>query len=144
MSLTFDIDQLESVLGKKEELLAIEKQTNQLERHLMVRASRCHMLSSRCFPNRRQPPTQLLTPAFNSPVVTNDPANVRPWRCHRGPEEEIPDSYAPRVRRPRVNFHFQKWRREIEGREREKEKERERERERSSRVSTNGHIYLRV
>lgn len=80
----------------------------------MILASRCHMLASRCFPNRRLPPTQLLTPAFNSPADTNDPANVRPWRSRRGPEEEIPDSYAPRARRPRVNFHFQKWRRERE------------------------------
>lgn len=80
----FDVDQLESVLGKKKEKsLAIERSrpTKRLERHLMVRASRCHMLAGRCFPNRRPPPTQLLTPAFNSPADTNDPANVR----HGGP-----------------------------------------------------------
>lgn len=44
---------------------------------------------------------KLLTPAFNSPADTNDPANVRLRRSHRGPEEEIPDSYVPRAQAPR-------------------------------------------
>lgn len=72
--------------------------------HLMVRCSgRCHMLGSRCFPNGRfaaNASRRLLTLAFKSLDVTNDPANIRRQRSRRDREEEIPGLCNPRARGP--------------------------------------------
>lgn len=72
--------------------------------HLMVRCSgRCHMLGSRCFSNGRfaaNASRRLLTLAFKSLDVTNDPANIRRQRSRRDREEEIPGLCNPRARGP--------------------------------------------
>lgn len=111
----FDVDQLESV-GKKKKSLSRERsrQTKRLERHLMVHTSRCHMLASQCFSNGRLPPTQASYPGvqLSSLILT-----ILRTLGRGGPTGAPRKKFQTRtflVLRPRVNFHFQKWRREKE------------------------------
>jgi len=123
----FDADQLENAFGRKRKSRrsATDEQPWKGPNGPLADVTCSRQVDVFQTGARRQ--RKLLSLAFKSPATTNDPANVRPRRSRRGPEEEIPDPYTPRARRPRVNFHFQKW-----WRERGKD---------PSRVSTNDYAY---